>query len=463
LKAIKDRSGALDEGLAAIRTQFQLPGGLPSDATAAAEAAAHKPLADHVDRSEIPFVTLDPASSTDLDQAFAIEQSGNDLVLRYAIADVAWFVADGDPVDAEAWRRGETIYMPDERISLYPSILSEGAASLLPDASKPAIVFIVRIASDGGCSFDGAERAIVRSRAKLGYATVRPEDLPDGFTELSNRIEAAELARGASRVDPPQQQVVELVDGTFSLEFRPVSAAEQANASLSLAANLAIADLMYRHGTGLFRVMPEPDDQAIRRLRHSARALGVDWPKDMSLDDRQRRLDPNDPKDAALMLAIRRSGTHASYAPFHQGERPWHSAMRATYAHATAPLRRLADRFVCEAALALASGKEISPQVASAFQRLPDVMNKADAKAGQVDAAVLELAEAVVLSGCVGETFDGTVTDIGDRGARVQICKPAVLTRVAVNGLEVGEAIKVRLDEVDPALRLTRFSLASSA
>ncbi|HYX47106.1 MAG TPA: RNB domain-containing ribonuclease, partial [Sphingomicrobium sp.] len=325
MKAIKDRPRALGEGLAAIRTQFQLPGDFPPEVRAAAEAAARKPLADHVDRTEVPFVTLDPASSTDLDQAFAIEQSGSDLVLRYAIADVAWFVADGDPVDAEAWRRGETIYMPDERISLYPSVLSEGAASLLPDAPKAAIIFTVRVASDGGCSFDAAERAIVRSRAKLGYATVRAEDLPDGFAELSRRIEASEQARGASRVDPPQQQVLEQADGTFRLEFRPMSAAEQANSGLSLAANLAIAELMYRHGTGLFRVMPEPGDWAVRRLRHSAKALGVDWPKEISLQDRERQLDPNDPKDAAFMLAIRRSGTHASYAPFRQGERPWHS------------------------------------------------------------------------------------------------------------------------------------------
>src|SRR5207342_913758 len=174
--------------------------------------------------------------------------------LRYAIADVGWFVPDGGPVDTEAWTRGETIYMPDGKISLYPPVLCEGAASLLPDGDKPAILFIVRIASDGAASLDGVERAIVRSRAKLGYATVRPEDLPAGFDELSRRIAAAEDARGASRVDPPQQQVSEGPGGGFCLEFRPMSAAEQANASLSLAANLAVADALYSHGTGLFRV-----------------------------------------------------------------------------------------------------------------------------------------------------------------------------------------------------------------
>ena len=362
---------------------------------------------------------------------------GSDLILRYAIADVGWFVADGGPVDTEAWARGETIYMPDGKISLYPPVLCEGAASLLPDGDRPAILFAVRVASDGATRLDGAERAIVRSRAKLGYATVRPEDLPAGFNELSRRIAAAEDARGASRVDPPQQQVVEQPDGSFALEFRPMSATEQSNAALSLAANLAIADALYRHGTGLFRVMPEPDDWAIRRLRHSAKALGVEWPKTMSLEDRQRDLDPNDPKQAAFMLAIRRAGAHASYAPFRAGERPWHSAMRATYVHATAPLRRLADRYVSKRRWRSPTGGPVPDGVTAAFERLPDVMNRADAKAGQVDSAVLELAEAVVLGGRVGEQFVGTVTDIDKkRGARIQLADPAVTTRVPAEGLD---------------------------
>ena len=393
-------------------------------------------------------------------QAFAIETSGSDLILRYAIADIGWFVADDDPVDTEAWMRGETIYMPDEKVSLYPPVLCEGAASLLPDGDKPAIIFIVRIASDGGAMLDGAERAVVRSRAKLGYATVGPEDLPAGFDELSRRIEAAEQARGASRVDPPQQEVVEKATAASSCSS---ARSAQRKKPMPLCHWLEISPLLillYRHGTGLFRVMPEPDDWAIRRLRHSARALGVEWQKSMSLEDRQRDLDPNDPKQAAFMLAIRRAGAHASYAPFRQGVKPWHSAMRATYVHATAPLRRLADRFVDEAALSVANGGDVPASAAAAFERLPDVMNRADARAAQVDSAVLELAEAVVLSGCVGETFEGTVTDIDERGGRVQLADPAVITRVPVNGFQIGELVRLRLEEVDQDRRLARFSIA---
>ena len=84
----------------------------------------------HTDWTERPFVTLDPASATDLDQAFGIEAAGGELILHYAIADVAWFVNEGGAIDAEAWARGETLYLPDGKAGLYPPILSEGAASL---------------------------------------------------------------------------------------------------------------------------------------------------------------------------------------------------------------------------------------------------------------------------------------------------------------------------------------------
>ncbi len=72
MKTLIDPARVLDEGLAAIRTEFQLPPAFPPDVMAAAGQAAARTPADHVDRTDRPFVTLDPASSTDLDQAFAI-------------------------------------------------------------------------------------------------------------------------------------------------------------------------------------------------------------------------------------------------------------------------------------------------------------------------------------------------------------------------------------------------------
>ncbi|MDG4875619.1 RNB domain-containing ribonuclease [Mesorhizobium sp. WSM4935] len=460
MKSLTDPAQALSTGLAKIRTEFHVPDGFPPEVAAAAQAAARRMPGQHVDRTAMPFVTLDPASSTDLDQAFSIDASGGDLLLHYAIADVAWFVEDGDAIDLEAWNRGETFYLPDGKAGLYPPLLAEAAASLLPDGPRPAVIFTIRIAGDGAVKLDSAERAIIQSRAKLAYDSVKASDVPAGFAELARRMAMNEERRGASRVDPPEQEVERLADGTFRLSFRPLLQSEQDNAALSLAANMAIADAMLVHKTGLFRVMSGPDVSKVQRLRNAAQALGLSWPASTSLRDYQRTLDPADPRQAALMLEIRRAGNGASYQPYREGIIPWHEAMAATYAHATAPLRRLADRYVVRCALAIANGQPVPQAVTDAFARLPKVMGRADARASQISHAAIDLAEAVMLKGHEGETFKAVVTDIVDHGVRVQLADMPVVANVKAAGLRQGDSLPLKLVSADPDQRSIVFEPA---
>jgi len=447
----------VDAGLRRIRDELGVPDGFPPAVVEAAERAATRRPADrHVDRTDIPFVTLDPATSTDLDQALHVEASGRDMLLHYAIADVGFFVSPGDALDAEAWRRGVTVYLPDGRAPLYPPQVSEAAASLLPDGPRPAVLYTVRIDPDGEARLDGVVRAVVSSRAKLAYDTVRPEQLPEGFAEVSRRIAAAEDRRGAARVEFPEQEL-EQEQGTWTLRFRPRLQSEIHNAALSLATNLAVAELLHGAGTGLFRVMPEPDDHDVRRLRHAARALGLEWPDATSLAELQRSLDPEDPKAAAFLIAVRRASGGASYEPYRPDVRPRHSAMAATYAHATAPLRRLADRYVNEAALAVAAGEAVPNEISTAFEALPAAMELGESLAGRVEAAVIELAEAAMLAGRIGEEFDAVVVDEDQRGSVVQLADPAVVARVVARRVDPGDDVRVRLVEADPTTRRVRF------
>ena len=279
----------------------------------------------------------------DLDQAFAIEVAGDDIILHYAIADVGWFVRPGDPLDVEAFNRAVTVYLPDRRSTLYPTALSEGAASLLPDLDRPAVVFTVRIESDGKSRLDGVERAVVRSRAKLAYDSVSDADLPQGFAELNRRIVVAEQSRGATRVEFPEQQIARDENRHYTLRFRPRLVSEEQNAAMSLATNLAVADALLAAQTGVFRVMPEVDEHRLGRLRNAAHAFGLDWPRDAHARRvRAPRYRTTTPRTSAFLLAIRRASGGASYETFHDGRRPWHAAVAATYVHATAPLRRLA-------------------------------------------------------------------------------------------------------------------------
>jgi exoribonuclease R len=251
--------------------------------------------------------------------------------------------------------------------------------------------------------------------------------------------------------------VARVGDDEFELTFRPRLQSEDRNAALSLATNLAVADALQAHHTGLFRVMAPPDERAIRRLRFTARAFGLAWPAEETLGQFQKNLSAADPRQAAFMLAIRRAGEGARYAPYQAGIVPWHVAMAATYVHATAPLRRLADRYVVRAALAIANGQPVSDLVTQAFVKLPPVMARADVLGGQIERAVIDLAEAVMLKGSEGQLFPAVVTDIDDRGARMQLCDQPVVARVDAHGVQPGDAITVRLISTDAERRLISF------
>jgi len=461
MRSVIDQSNVLDAGLAGIRQQYSVPQSFPPNVLAAAEAAALRAPTEHTDRTDWAFVTLDPATSTDLDQAFTLERAGEDLILHYAIADVAWFVKAGDALDAEAWKRGATLYLPDGKAGLYPPTLAEGAASLLPDGPRPAVVFHVRIGTDGAAVLDGAERAIIRSRAKLAYDSVTTAQLPVDFGEFSRRVQAAAATRGAGTIEPPEQLVERVAKDQYQLVFRPRLPSEDHNAAMSLACNLAVAQAMFHAGTGLFRVMPEPDERAVKRLRRTAHGFGLTWAAEQSLAEFSRALDEHDPKQAAFMLAARRAGGGADYQQFIAGVRPWHAAMAATYAHATAPLRRLADRYVVQVALAVANGKAVPDDVAEALPLLPEPMDRADSTGSRIDRAVLDLAEAVIMRGHEGESFDAVVVDDDEDGTRIQLLDVAVVAKVKAHGVAPGDNLTVKLVATDVDKRTVQFERVS--
>ncbi len=445
-----EAAAAMSAGLDRIRQDGSIPGPFPAAVLAACDVATQRsPGAEHRDRTDRSFVTLDPATSVDLDQAFDVEQSGADLLLHYAIADVGWFVRPGDPLDVEAFERAVTVYLPDQRATLYPTDLSEGAASLLPNVDRPAVVFVVRVASDGLSTLEAVERSIVRSRAKLAYDSVTDADLPDGFVELHRRIVAAEQQRDAMRVEFPEQQIARDGDGHYTLQFRPRNDAEERNAALSLATNLAVADALLAAHTGMFRVMPDVDVRRIGRLRHFAQAFGLEWPRGVDLEEYVRGLPPDDYRTSAFLLAVRRASGGASYEAYQEGKRPWHSAVAATYAHATAPLRRLQDRYVVEAALAVANNNPVSADISAAFDTLPAAMSRGEQRANRAERQALDLAEAVVLASQEGRTFPAVVIDEGDWGVEFQIADPAIVGRVPAHRVDPGHEIRVKVVDVD--------------
>ena len=113
----------------------------------------------------------------------------------------------------------------------------------------------------------------------------------------------------------------------------------------------------------------------------------------------------------------------------------------------------ITDRYVIEAALALANGRPVPESVSAAFPNLPAAMQRGDARAGQIERAVVDLAETAILANRVGELFDAVVTDLGEQGARIQLCDFPVVARTAAREVVPGDRVRVKLESADPATR----------
>jgi exoribonuclease R len=470
-------SSALQAQFVAIRATNKVPEAkaLSQQFDEIAKKLAADPTIKRRDATELAMVTLDPTTSTDLDQAFYVQSEGlgSDrlIVLHYAIADIGAFVARGSSIEAQAWKQGTTVYCPDGSIPLYPRILSSQRASLLPDGPRPAVLLTVVVDSKGISTLRMVEQATVQSRAKLAYETVDIETLSDDMKELARRIAAAEVARGAARVDRPEQEIepdVNAPDG-LSLKFSPHLPSETYNAALSLATNLAVGQYFLQANIGLFRVMDDPNEHEIKSLRAQAKVLGIAWKSDENLQAVVSRLTTTDQRDLAFSMAIRKAGGSARYMlwPFEsqneeqklrnaqQAKQPWHAAIAASYAHATAPMRRLADRYVLDLLVAhFAKDTDAVIELQRTLALLPSVMETSERVGAKIDRDCLEAIESSLLKPLIGQERSATVIDVSHDGLQVQMNEPAVIWRIGTkNGsggpkpYDFGDVIKVRVVE----------------
>ena len=360
---LRDAAGAsatLAASFAAVRAELHIAGPFPADVEEAARAAAARgpAPAERADRTAIPFVTIDPPGSLDLDQALHLEEHDGGLRVHYAIADIGAFVDRGGPVELEAWQRGVTAYGPDFKTPGLPAGAVRGRRQPAPDGPRPAFLFTADLDRTGEIAAFAVERAMVESRRRMSYAggAARGDAAPAPARQL--REERAS-ARGATRLDLPAQEIVEDRRNPcgFRLHWEERLPIEDWNAHVSLLVGMGAAKQMLEHGIGLLRVMDAPDPERLRAAQTAAATLhGV-----------------------AALTALRHAMSRAQYAFFDGAPpaQPEHYALAAPYAHVTAPMRRLCDRYVLEL---LADGPDAF--LRDALGRLPATMARADARAG---------------------------------------------------------------------------------
>lgn len=386
---LRDRESQqrLTESLRLLREELDIREDFPADVLREAEEAVAAHRLPGADLRDLPFLTIDPPGSTDLDQAVhlaRLPEPAGGFEVWYAIADVPLFVAPGGAIDAEARLRGQTMYAPDGLISLHPEVISEDAASLLPEEDRPAFVWHFRLDAAAVVRSVTVERAVVRSRRQLTYAEVQADvdaGRADAQLELLQEIGLLriqqELDRGGASLNLPRQEIIH-DGGSYSILTEPALPCEDWNAQISLMTGMAAARMMIDGGIGVLRTMPEPDDGALGKFRRQSEALDHPWPEDLPYGAFLRTLDVTDPRQLALMHAAASLFRGAGYTAFDGAvpEAVVQSAIAAPYAHTTAPLRRLVDRFVLVICASLCAGEEVPGWVRDALPHLNALIDR---------------------------------------------------------------------------------------
>lgn len=436
-------------------------------AEALQEATESEPATPDLDLRDVPFATLDPAGSRDLDQAFHLARRGSGFAVRYAIADVPGFVRPGGAVDAEARRRGQTLYAADGRIPLHPPVLSEDRASLLPGEDRPALVWSFELDADGEATSFRLERAMIRSRAQLEYASVQKalDDGADSPASLLPEIGALRLAleaeRGGASLNLPDEEVVQHPDGSYGIERSRPMPVEEWNAQLSLMTGMAAASLMLDCGVGVLRTMPQPDEESFAAFRRQTAALGRPWTSGR-YGDYLRGLDRDDPLTLPVLEAAATLFRGAGYVTF-DGSIPTgveQAAIGAPYAHATAPLRRLVDRWALTVCLAASRDEEPPAWARESLSDLPALMQASSQRAAQLNAATVNAVEAALMTPFVGTRVDAAVIELRGHGrATVQVADPAVTASAPVPAqARPGDVVSLTLLRADIARGEVEFA-----
>lgn len=450
------------------RLDEEFPSWVMAEAIARSEMGVLGQGSSREDLRHLDFVTIDPSNAEDHDDALHVETVEEGGVrLRVAIADVASFVPSGSALDMEARRRGATLYLPGRVVPMLPRALSAGAASLLPDQDRPAVVVDLTIGPDGAVRDRRFVHALVRSRAKMTYeqvagilgtasegtGTERHIHLLDRMAQLLRQVRCG---RGAMVVTTPPIRVdVDPENGMPTaitrerLDPARIRAAQLVEESM-LAANEAVAAILEEKGADApFRMHPRPADARIRSVLERARDHGaeIDPGESLDVDGLRKALAKLD--DAALRDELGAILLEIMPGALYVGDAQPHYALAAErYIHFTSPIRRYPDLLVHRAVHAVLEGR--TPVDSPDFEQL----NACQERARRIHREVGSLYGAILMRGREGQELAGTVLRTTKRWIYVGIDDPAVCVRCPTPRRASGlQRVRIRISKVDLASR----------
>lgn len=488
---------------------YELPEAFSKEQLAEAEKLAKLPpkkkLAEREDLRELPLVTIDGEDARDFDDAVWVHETKAGFKLIVAIADVAHYVTPGSALDAEARRRGTSVYFPRKVLPMLPEALSNGMCSLKPAEDRLCLAVELTIDRAGITKKARFFKGLMRSARRLTYNQVwaalgrqdeaMREQLADVLPQLESLYSLYEVllvarkARGA--LDFEGQEVRFSFDENGEVEAVAPFERNDAHRIIEecmIAANVASARFLRKNKIPtLYRIHPAPAPTRYEEARAYLGELGIDLPPHDRLSSgllaEALRKASGRPEKALIEALLLRLQSLAVYHPECTGH---FGLALQEYAHFTSPIRRYPDLLVHRAIHHLIEGgtaKTYSVPLGKMIelgQATSLLERRADEAAREVD----ERIKAAWIGERIGQEFEGIVTAVTSFGAFIELADTRISGLLHVTQLKqdyyhfdarkhrlVGERnrgvvqlaqkLKVKVLKVDQNERKVDFALVS--
>jgi ribonuclease R len=487
---------------------YNLPDVFPKAVIAELDGLKAPTLRGREDLRKIPLVTIDPADAKDHDDAVWAapdEDPANEggHVVIVAIADVSFYVRSGTALDAEAVKRGNSVYFPDRVVPMLPEKLSNDLCSLIEGVDRPCLAVRMVFDKEGKKLSHRFMRGMMRSAAKLAYAEAQAaiDGKPSAKTKplldpvlkplwaAYETLKKERNKRGPLDLDLPERKILLDENGHVARVVSPERLdAHRLIEEFMIQANVAAAEALEAANSPLlYRIHDAPSDEKINALGEFLETIGLSIAKGTRLQPMHfnRILAKTREGEFSELVSevVLRSQAQAEYSARNLG----HFGLNLRrYAHFTSPIRRYADLIVHRglvAAMKLGPGGLTAAEIGE-LDQIAEQISQAERRAMAAERETVDRLIALHMAGHMGETFTGRVAGVTRSGLFVKLAETgadgfipastigrdyyvhseaqhALIGERTGEAYRLGDTVEVKLVEAHPSAGALRFQLVS--
>lgn len=394
-------------------------------------------IAKRKDLRNLSIITIDGDDAKDLDDAVYVKKLPNgNYKLIVSIADVSYYIPEGSMLDQEAFKRGNSVYLVDRVLPMFPKEISNGICSLNPDEDKLTFTCEMEIDQNGKVVDSDTYKSVIKSVRRMTYTNVNRmivgeeealkeyadiKDMVMEMLELSKIIRQVKYNRGSIDFDLPEIKLVLDENGKVKyIKNRERGESERIIEDFMIAANETVAEkLFWLEIPSVYRTHEKPDPERIKNLNETLSKFKY---RIHSLDEihpKKFQKIIEDSKKRGINLLVHKLILMALKQARYTVDNLGHFGLASGYyTHFTSPIRRYADLTVHRILNSVLHGYPSKKVIAKNAEELPQIcthISKTERGAMKVEDESVKIKLVEYMIDKVGEEYEATIVGFSNK------------------------------------------------